>query len=71
MLSLGLDYPSVGVFILLAAVSRLVLLRLWPDPTRSKLPLPPGPRPLSIVGNIREFPLRPERLRELHKKYGK
>ena len=37
---------------------------------RRTLPLPPGPRPWPLVGNLRDFPLHPTHAAELSAKYG-
>ncbi|EIW55444.1 cytochrome P450 [Trametes versicolor FP-101664 SS1] len=58
---------------LLSAVFLACLLRLWKSPrTGSRLPLPPGPRRLPIIGNVFDMPKRyaGADFRELNDKYG-
>ena len=45
-----------------------VCYSLWPSD--HALPLPPGPHPWPIVGNLRDFPLHPIHACELSAKYG-
>ena len=62
------DNPGLALTLFVAALSYLILRRSHNK--HSKLPLPPGPRPIPFAGTLQEFPLRPKRLRELHEKYG-
>ena len=63
--------PGWGLALLVVALSLALLLFRRPHTKHSKLPLPPGPRPIPFLGTLQEFPLRPSRLRELHQKYGR
>lgn len=51
----------------------LVLLRYLVRPSRSRLPLPPGPKPLPIIDNLLDFPEHYEWVTydRWRKKYGK
>ncbi|KAI0676518.1 O-methylsterigmatocystin oxidoreductase [Trametes maxima] len=54
------------------ALALLVLAALWRFRSRSVLSLPPGPKPLPIIGNLLDMPTKRQApiLRELGKKYG-
>lgn len=62
--------PQLWLFVLSAAVS-VWLLRYWRT-SRRRLPLPPGPRPLPIIGNVLDMPGKNSgaEYRELSDKYG-
>ena len=59
-------------FVVLAALASLVFVyrRRRPSGASINLPLPPGPRPLPIIGNVVDFPLRPKHARQLTEKFG-
>lgn len=61
---------QLWLFVLSAAVS-VWLLRYWRT-SRRRLPLPPGPRPLPIIGNVLDMPGKNSgaEYRELSDKYG-
>ena len=64
------DFPGVSGFLFLAAIVCYLALYRDPGSARSSPPLPPGPRPWPLVGNVGEFPLKPKRVAELVAKYG-
>lgn len=62
-------FPTMLIALTFALVTAAVL---WAHRVGSKLPLPPGPRPLPFIGNLFDMPKRhlAPALRELGEKYG-
>ena len=66
-----LDFPGASVLLsLLAAVVSCLVLARSRRLAKSSLPLPQGPRPWPLVGNLEELPLQPKRAAELVAEYG-
>ena len=66
---LGLSFSWQPVVFVTLALLVVVYRRRRPS-SSINLPFPPGPRPLPILGNVGDFPLRPKNACELTAKFG-
>jgi len=64
------EYPLLRVAGVAIAISLSIYWILWRH--QKKLPYPPGPRPLPLIGNVHQLPdkLRYQTYAEWGKKYG-